>query len=171
MSAVITDGDIAYLRSQYPDLNLKQPSGQEEHLLLLHLRGQTVAAAAHAVGYSSVQRATKFVNSPTGQKLLQLLRDREFQDVRVTRDSLTSMFLSAYHSAATASEMVMAARELGKLHGLYPEAQKGNQINIMAGGDVNVSTKKLQSMSAEELAKLAEPELKRVEVVSEERNP
>jgi hypothetical protein len=72
------------------------------------------------------------------------------QRVQINRGLVTNMLLDAYDTAESANEMVNAARELGKLHGLY-EPEKSVVIN----GDLNEAAKQLSSMSTAELERLA----------------
>ena len=155
MGAVITEGDIAFLASEYPEMGVKQPTSQQEVLLLNYLRGQSIPGAAMAAGYKTNSAASNFIRSESGQVILRYLREREFNDVRITRESLTGMFLEAYHGAATAMEKIAATRELGKLHAIYPDAKKAaaeaENINNLA----ELNAKKLQSMTNDQLLELA----------------
>lgn len=72
------------------------------------------------------------------------------QRIQINRGLVTNMLLDAYDTAESANEMVNAARELGKLHGLY-EPEKSVVIN----GDLNEAAKQLSSMSTAELERLA----------------
>tara|TARA_B110000093_G_C12911885_1_gene385130 strand:- start:170 stop:706 length:537 start_codon:yes stop_codon:yes gene_type:complete len=155
MGAVITDGDIAFLVSEYPDMGITVPTAQQETLLLNYLRGQAIAGAAASAGYKSVQRARDFVRSDRAQTILSYLREREFSDVRIDRDSLTSMFLEAYHGAATAMEKIAATRELGKLHAIYPDAKKAAAEAETLTNLAELSAKKLQSLSNDRLLELS----------------
>lgn len=72
------------------------------------------------------------------------------QRIPINRGLVTNMLLDAYEVAESANEMVNAARELGKLHGLY-EPEKAMVITA----DLNEATKQLSSMSTAELERLA----------------
>lgn len=72
------------------------------------------------------------------------------QRLPINRALVTNMLLDAYDTAESANEMVNAAKELGKLHGLY-EPEKAVIIN----GDLNEAAKQLSSMSTAELERLA----------------
>jgi len=154
MGALIQDSEIAYLQSLYPMLKLKPLTSQQEQLILLYMRGQAIKAAAQGAGYKSVSSAQNFLRSENAVAIMEHLRKREFDDVRITLDSITSMFLEAYHRAGTATEMVMATRELAKLHGLYPDSKKAAvEINI---GNVE-SIKQLERLPDAKLLELAGP--------------
>lgn len=160
MGAIITDADVAYLQSVYPDLDIKIPTGQQEQLLLNYFRGMSVTAAAQETGYKSVQGARNFLQSDTGQQLMHMLRDRELNDARITIDSLTAMFLESYHLAATAGEKIAATRELGKLHGIYPDSRKAAAEAQVMEDMSKLTQKKMQQIPDHQLAELAGQHLK-----------
>ena len=161
MGAVINKGDVMYLRSVYPELEVKEPTGQQEQLLLHFFRGAPASVAARNAGYTSFQGAKNYLKSESGQTILAYLKEREFEDVRIDRDTITGMFMEAYQMAATAGEKVAAARELGKLHGLYPDAKSaGNHIHITQNNIGDLTKKDLQRMSDAQLAEMAGPEIR-----------
>lgn len=155
MGALIHEGDVEYLRSVYPLIEFKPLNPQQEKAILYYLRGQRPAEAARMAGYTSTASFTALLNQESTKAVLDYLREREFTDIRVTRDTVTQMFFEAYHRAGTAAEMVMATRELAKLHGLYPESKPALVINAGQGSTVEINAKKAERMSDEELLKLA----------------
>lgn len=158
MAAMFNEGDVAYLQSLYPELEIKLPTGQQEKLLTLYFRGQSVKESSKTAGYKSATAARNFLRSETGIVMLQFLKEREFNDIRVDRESLTSMFFEAYNLAATSTEMIAATRELGKLHGIYPDAKTlGIQINADLSPGNEQSIKKLMQLTDAQLAELAGP--------------
>lgn len=72
------------------------------------------------------------------------------QRIPINRGIVTNMLLDAYDNAESANEMVNAAKELGKLHGLY-EPEKA----LVISGTVEEATKQLSQMSTAELKKIA----------------
>lgn len=155
MGAMISDQDIAYLRSVYPLLDFKALTPQQERAVLYVMRGQRPAEAARMAGYASAGPVLALLNQDSTKAVMEYLREREFIDIRVTRDSITQMFFEAYHKAATAGEMVMATRELAKLHGLYPENKPSVVINAGQGSTVEINAKKAERMSDAELIQFA----------------
>lgn len=155
MGALIHEGDVEYLRSVYPLIDFKPLTPQQEKALLYYMRGQRPAEAARMAGYTSTASFNAILNLDSTKAIMEYLREREFTDIRVTRDTVTHMFFEAYHRAATAGEMVMATRELAKLHGLYPENKPSVVINAGHGSTVEINAKKAERMSDEELLKLA----------------
>lgn len=155
MGALIHEGDVEYLRSVYPLIDFKPLTPQQEKALLYYMRGQRPAEAARMAGYASSAAFNAILNLDSTKAIMEYLREREFTDIRVTRDTVTQMFFEAYHRAATAGEMVMATRELAKLHGLYPENKPSVVINAGQGSTVEINAKKAERMSDEELLKLA----------------
>lgn len=161
MGAVINQGDVMYLRSIYPEFDMKEPTGQQEQLLLHFFRGAPVSVAAKSAGYTSVTNAKAYLKSESGAAILEYLKEREFGDVRIDRETITGMFMEAYQMAATAGEKVAATRELAKLHGLYPDAKSAaTQINITQNNIGEATKKDLQRMSDSELAQLAGPQMR-----------
>ena len=148
--------DIDYLHSLYPDLGIKPLSAQEEQALMYHFRGASLKEASRAAGYRTTTVLKRLLEDPATQVIMDYIREREFTDIRVTRDSISSMFFEAYHQAATAGEKVAATRELAKLHGLYPDSKANTSIEVKVDGQgTEVSVKKLERMSDEQLLKLA----------------
>ncbi len=155
MGALIHAGDVDYLRSVYPLIDFKPLTPQQEKAVLYYLRGQRPAEAARMAGYTSPASFAALLNQESTKAILDYLREREFTDIRVNRDTVTQMFFEAYHRAATAGEMVMATRELAKLHGLYPENKPSVVINAGQGSTVEINAKKAERMTDEELLQLA----------------
>jgi predicted ATP-grasp superfamily ATP-dependent carboligase len=70
------------------------------------------------------------------------------------------MFIEAYHLAASSTEKIAATRELGKLHGIYPDPKPAAvQINVSENALVETNIKQLKQLSDLELAALAGPEM------------
>jgi hypothetical protein len=169
VAAMINESDIAYIQSLYPELDIKLPTGQQEKLLVGYFRGQSIAQAAKAAGYKSADSARSFLRSETGIVLLQFLKEREFNDVRIDMDTITSMFMESYNLAATSAEKTAATRELAKLHGLYPDSKTGGiQINVSKNAMGETNIKSLMRMSDVELAALAGPGMEELLPVEKE---
>ena len=71
------------------------------------------------------------------------------QRVQINRGLVTNMLLEAYAMADTAGEIVNAAKELGKLHGLY-EPEK----TVTIQGTFEEAKKQISQMSSDELQQL-----------------
>jgi hypothetical protein len=82
------------------------------------LRGMSQVAAAAAAGLAPAN-ASRFEQQPHIKDALDHGRRISAIETGITRLRISDMLLDAYRSATTAAEMVMAARELGRLHGLY----------------------------------------------------
>lgn len=82
------------------------------------LSGMSQAASAAAAGMAP-QHASEYEKQPRIAAALQKGREIGIQATGVTREKVSEMLMDAYRSAETAAEMVMASRELGRLHGLY----------------------------------------------------
>ncbi len=163
MTALIHDAEFAFMRTEYPDLDMKRPTPQQEQALMYYFRGMTAPEAARAAGMAVTGGFVRYLQQDSTKAILEYLRNREFQEIRITRDSITAMFFEAYHKAATAMEMIAATRELGKLHGLYPENKPNLQVNVTAGAGstIEINAKKIERMSDAELLAYA-PELQQL---------
>jgi hypothetical protein len=148
----ISDYDLAQLRSLYPLCNFNAGfSAQEERFILFVLRGIEPNEAATAAGYSTVGEGGRLMRAPRIKAGLDMLRKREFYDIRITRESLSHMLLEAHAKAATATEEIAAIRELGKMNGLYAPEQR---VNTNVNTEVK-TLRHLQQLNDNELLKLA----------------
>jgi hypothetical protein len=148
----ISDVDLAELRSLYPLCNFDVGfTAQQERFLLYTLRGMPPGPAATAAGYASGSTGNQLLEMPKIQAALDMLRAREFADIRITRDKLNGMLLEAHAKAATATEEIAAIRELGKMNGLYAPEQK---VNVNVNHEVK-NLKQLQQLDDEKLIELA----------------
>ena len=151
MGIAISDVDLAELRSLYPLCNFDAGfTVQQERFLLYVLRGLPPSHAAINAGYPAVQAGALMAN-PKIQAALDMLRAREFMDIRITRDRLNGMLLEAHAKAANATEEIAAIRELGKMNGLYAPEQK---VNVNVNTEVK-SVKQLQQLDDAKLLELA----------------
>ncbi len=163
MALVITKKDVEYLRSLYPQLDIEDVPPQYEKAIMYFLRGgYTALEAARAAGFSNPNLFRQFIDSDVGEAVVSYIRQREFKEIRVTRESLTDMLLESYYLAGSAAEKIMAVKELGKMHGLYAQGGGGgtavqvNVTNSLPGETgVEVSQKRLQRMSDEQLLSMA----------------
>jgi dihydrodipicolinate synthase/N-acetylneuraminate lyase len=157
MGAIVSDGDRSYLHSLYPYAGLDRPFTQQQEQLLLHfMRGMSITAAARASGYTNTSVASALLREPRFQHMLDLLREREFEETRITRDMLNGMLLTAHSKAATATEEILAIKEMGKLNGLYEsDKQRGPLVALTVNGRDAPQQKQLGRMSDQELLEMA----------------
>lgn len=90
-------------------------------------------------------------NHPAVVQALKAAREECIKATGVTRERVSQMLLDAYENATTTMEQVAAARELGKLHGLY-EAQKIQ--HELSTGDRKQLEKDLKSLPLHELERM-----------------
>lgn len=156
MGAVISDVHLAELQSLYPLCRFDQGfTGQQERFILYYMRGMSPPAAATAAGYSRPDQGDALLRDPRVKKAIDLLREREFYDVRVTRDKLNTMLFDAHAKAASTTEEVMAIKELGKLNGLYEsDKQRAAQVQVNIGSNVQ-NVKQIERMDDKQLLELA----------------
>lgn len=157
MGQLVTDYDLNQLRLAYPDLELEPLTSQEEQVLLYVLRGLSVVQAASAAGMPPT-KAYQISKSESFEVMLTYMREVKLavaqSEIKITRDTITQMLLGAHAKAATATEEIAAARELGKLHDLYLDAQRKAGIEVNIRADIR-SEKQLERLSDHELIELA----------------
>ena len=107
-------------------------------------KADQVATMMKDMGYSKDE-----IRTISGSSMSRVDRIARRQRIPINRGLVTNMLLDAYEVAESANEMVNAARELGKLHGLY-EAEKVVTIQ----GTAVEREKQIKSMSTEELLRL-----------------
>lgn len=148
--------EIAYLQSLYPLLEIKPPTAQMNQALMYYLHGYSVTKAANMAGYTSSSSLSQFINSEAGQVVLDHIRKQQFDEISITRELLNTMLLDAHSNAGSATEQIMAIRELGKLNDLYPGSR--SQVDIVVTKNID-NLKQLQRLPVEELMKLAGEQL------------
>lgn len=116
------------------------------------LKGMSKTAACAAAGVNKTD-ATTIDTLPHVARALKAGREQSVKDTQVTRERLVEMFLEAYRSAETATEMVAATRELGRLLGHY-EAQKVAVTHELK----QVRADQLKTLTVAELERLARGE-------------
>ena len=115
---------------------------QEQTFARYIANGMSPEAAARAVGMPAVPNQDRL------NELMSLFPDNP-NTVRVTRELLNKMLFDAHMKAANATEEIAAIRELGKLNGLYEQADTTVKVEIN-------SIKQLEELPDEKLIELAE---------------
>lgn len=131
---------------------------QEERFVTLRCHGFGLLTAARHAGMTP-DHARRLQHSSKVQCLMEQMQELYDEAVKVTRETVTVLLFEAHRKAASATEEIAAARELGKLHGLYKsDSQKGTNVthNTQVNGDVVVNgQQRIQRMSTEDLLRLA----------------
>ncbi len=156
MGAVISDADIAHLHSLYPYAGIDAGfSAQQEQFILQFMKGMSPAAASRAAGMGAERGAT-LLRQERVQRVIELLRERNFNDVRITRDMLNGLLIEAHSKAANATEEINAVKELGKMNGLYEsdKQKKGALVQVNVGSQVK-NVRQIERMNDEQLMELA----------------
>lgn len=148
---VISDVELAKLRTAYPLLDIKPLDIQMEQVALFLARGMTIHGTANATGKSVYLIKQALDNDTNLQIALEYLRSAGERELQITRDMLNVMLLEAHRKSATATEEINAVRELGKLNDLYPNAK--TQLDVVLSEVKNVN--QLDKMSDDQLASLA----------------
>lgn len=154
MGALVSNSDIAYLQSLYPYAGLKPLTNQQEQFIMHYMRGAGVKEAELAAGYRP-GAGNQLLGQERIQRVMEYLRQTYFQEMRVSRESLTTMLFEAHSHAANATEEIAAIREIGKIHGLYEsDKQRGGPHVVNIHGNVN-NIKQIERASDAQLIELA----------------
>lgn len=141
----MASNDIALTEENpYTTLTLKQKNFVEARM-----QGLTVLAASKAAGLSSHQAGYQLEKNPKVRAAIRYLIKESTKSVdQLTKSDVLSGMMDAVEAAATASELVMAWREIGKLLGAYEPEKKILEIR-------DYSKEELKELPDTELAKLA----------------
>lgn len=130
-------------------LGLSRLDPQESRLVEEVLRGIPLIPAAKAAGIKRTD-VHEVLARPHVAQTLAYLRDQYVQEeVIVDRNRLNMMLFEAHSKAATATEEIMAIRELGKMNGCYEPEKRQVQI------DQHMTYEQVQQLDTEELLRLA----------------
>jgi len=146
----LVDYNDAQVAPDYSEI-FEQLTERERTLVEARLRGMTVAACAAACGITYLA-AKPIFSEPHIIAALKRGREISIAATMVTREKLTNMLMEAYRAAGCAAEMVMAVKELAKLHGLNaPQQVQIDHSHRIA----NVKSDQLKQLSVAELERLA----------------
>lgn len=135
-------------------LGLAELTGQEVTFVQSLLRGLPLAMAAEQVGVP-IASAQTFLTRPQVAAVLAYLRETQITtELRIDRNMLNLMLMEAHAKSATATEEIMAVRELAKINGLNAP----QQIEVTRRQEA-VTASQLRRMSSEDLAALADEDL------------
>jgi len=127
-------------------------SNQQRVLVNHYLSGLSGPAAARAAGYVNPEDcASRILRLPAVAHAIAVGRQESADRVKVTRDDVLQGFLDAVRASATATEMVMAWRELAKMQGHYAVEEKKITVEHKQGA---VRRSQLEALSTEELIKM-----------------
>lgn len=126
-------------------------STQQQLYLQHRLNGIAPKAAALAAGYRNPKAMVfSLERNPKIKAALVEANERRLVQEEIDKSKVIQGFLSAVDAATSATELVQAWRELGKLIGAY-EPQKV-EVNVTLE---DLTEKQLRSMSDQELARYA----------------
>lgn len=109
-------------------------------------KADKIAIQMKDMGYDAAD-----IKAVTGTSQSRVARIERRQRIPINRGLLTNMLLDAFDEAQSAGEMVNAARELGKLHGLY-----GPEKVLTIQGTASERAKQIKQLSTEDLMRLVE---------------
>jgi len=129
-------------RNPYTELTIGQRNYVEARL-----QGLSTAAALRASGVIA-QASTMEKNPKVRAAIRYLIKESTKSVTELTKSDVLTGMMDAVNAAATASELVMAWREIGKLLGAYEPERKILEIR-------DYSADELKTLSDRDLAKLA----------------
>jgi len=123
-------------RNPYTELTVLQRRYVEARM-----QGLPVGAAGKAAGEQSMKAASMMERSPKVRKAIKfLVRDSMRNVEELTKSDVMTGMLDAVEAAATASELVLAWRELGKLIGAYEPEKKILEIHDYTRDELKAMT-------------------------------
>jgi hypothetical protein len=141
MAFVMTDAQRMTLDEQrYEQMSNYMPCAdqltvEQNRYVFMVVQGMSTAAACAAVGMTRTQ-----ANHPAVKEAVSWFMAHHANQVVVTRDKATAMLFEAHSHAVSATEEILAVKELGKLHNLYesdkamqragPPGQVNLQVNV-----------------------------------------
>ena len=147
----------------YMGLSLGDLTIQQEKLVMLVLSGMTVAAAGRGAGYTNANAVYEAIKRPKVAQALEYFREQMREEVKFTAANAHVMYMDAYQSSATATEMKNTVDSLVKLHGLATP-DNATQVNI----NIDATPKQLERMSDEDLLKIAGKDASYLEPISDD---
>lgn len=139
--------------------NLPPLSRQHERLVMFYSRGASLGASARASGIPFDEAKKLVREDDTIKAYLAELVDQELRGLKIDRESITNMLLTAHDTADTSTAAISAIKEIAKLHDLYPktiDTPQQTQLTVIT----EASLKRMAKMSDEELAALVDsPEI------------
>jgi hypothetical protein len=113
------------------------------------LQGLTITAAGKAAGVASQDVAQHMERSPKVRRAIKfLIKDSTKSVLEMSKSDVMTGMLDAVEAAATAGELVMAWRELGKLIGAYEPERKILEVH-------DYTREELKALTDDELLKLS----------------
>lgn len=119
------------------------------------LRGMSQIASARAAGSEADpgRSAEQYEANPSVKAAIEKGRQISIAHTGYTREKIAEMLQRAYDCATTAAEMVMAARELGRLHGNYaPTNVKIDHSHRLTDARTESDLRRLPTSELEKLA-------------------
>lgn len=123
----------------------KPMTRQEEKYVAARIGGATHPESCAVAGLEERRGVNENI-----EKALDFFADTEIAVKAATRDEITGMLRESHAKAAEVRDEISAARELGKLWGLY-ESDRVKRQQVTINGGLNVTNNKLEVMSDTEL--------------------
>jgi hypothetical protein len=154
-------------RNPYTELTLLQRRYVEARL-----QGLTISAAGKAAGSPSQAGASQLERSPKVRKAIKyLIKDSTRNVEELSKSDVMTGMLDAVEAAATASELVLAWRELGKLIGAYEPEKKILEIHDYTRDELKaMSDQDLLRLSGSKYSDAIDAEFEEIREVARERS-
>lgn len=131
-------------------LGLADLTQQEVIFVQSLLRGLPLQMAANQAGVPETEMKA-FAAQPHVAAVLSYMRETTFNThIEVTRDMLNLMLFEAHAKSATATEEIMAIRELAKMNGLNAPTQTEMKVTHETR-----TAEQMRRMSSQDLARIA----------------
>lgn len=159
---MLKDTEFANLRGAYTYLDIEPLTVQQEHLLMLTMRGMSIKSAANGAGMSA-STGYKFINEdPRVPVVREFFRAQMFRDTQISVELLNNMTLEAHRKSASSTEELKAIETLARLNQLggYAPAQviKERAEQDRERDITPKSTKELEHMPEHKLLQMAQLE-------------
>lgn len=136
------------------------------------LQGLSITAAGRAAGASSNSATSALEHSPKVRKAIKyLIKDSTRNVEELSKSDVMTGMLDAVEAAATASELVLAWRELGKLIGAYEPEKKILEIHDYTKDELRaMKDEDLLRLSGGKFADAIDAEFEEIKQHAEQRN-
>lgn len=125
------------------------------------LKGMSKVASAVAAGYAMAEsNGNKVELSEAVREAIRVGREALAQEVMFDRRKAHDMLMDAHRNAETATEQILAVREMIKLHGVA--APEVKELRHQVSGSVKQEVQKLSDADLLRLARLKDTEVPRV---------
>ncbi|HEX04913.1 MAG TPA: hypothetical protein ENH10_07125 [Bacteroidetes bacterium] len=124
---------------------------KEQQYVELRATGLSKAASARGAGYTSEKEGKRLEKKVVIQRALAAARADAVQTMRISRDDVLRGFMDAVRASDSATELIQAWREIGRMLGHYEPEKKVMEVNQTTTKNIRL----LRSLPESKLAELA----------------